>query len=293
MGNSEDEGTPTKTEQYDNDLTLTDVMIHVRRYLYYKFGKSKTWTKRLTWAGLTFSLIIGVIITGSLFSKLMGVPTLQNYQARFTPMEHDDYCEHTNQGKVYVTDDAGYSCKWKELNYETNCCKDSHITLIPRYSCATCNPNSLCCGVYEFCVSCCMDPSHEEIRDLVLEQPENIKLRETTDAFDYCRAVCRTNSKAIHATNQYKNSEKYCFGVEGPPLYNETVLESDTIEQHSAGVTSSAPGSTAAGKVEGYIDDSSSEDVVSAFKYGSTVRSSATVTTPALFIVLCIVFCLL
>src|SRR5690349_12737910 len=109
MGNSEDEGTPSKAEQqYENDLTLTDVIIHVRRYLYFKFGKSKTWTKRLTTAALTFTVLLGVFVTGSIFSKLMGVPNqLPNYNNQFITREHDDYCEHTNQGKIYVTDDAG------------------------------------------------------------------------------------------------------------------------------------------------------------------------------------------
>ena len=129
-----------------------------------------------------------------------------------------------------------------------------------------------------------MEPSHEEIRDFVLELPENFKLRETDDSFDYCRAVCRTNSKAVHGTNQYKNSEKYCFGIEGPPLVNETVvLESNKVnetmdEEQEMGTIPS---------------DNPNEEVASAFRFGSTHRSSGTTSTPGFMLLLLILFCFL
>jgi len=135
-------------------------------------------------------------------------------------------CEHTGQGKVYITDDQGAVCRWKDLNPITSCCRDYSVTKLQIFSCENCNKTIACCSVYEFCVSCCMDPAKQDLRNDILESVDT-KNREFEDptmlsAFDYCRAICRTSSKSIHSHNQYRNDDKYCYTLNAPPLQNKT-----------------------------------------------------------------------
>lgn len=42
---------------------------------------------------------------------------------------------------------------------------NSGTTMMSRYSCASCDPASQCCEVYELCVACCMDPQLQPQRE--------------------------------------------------------------------------------------------------------------------------------
>jgi hypothetical protein len=55
---------------------------------------------------------------------------------------------------------SGFVCSWKDLDRTTNCCHDTHLTDINRFSCDYCNETVFCCSVYEYCVSCCMYPGN-------------------------------------------------------------------------------------------------------------------------------------
>ncbi|MEE6525671.1 hypothetical protein FKM82_025840, partial [Ascaphus truei] len=65
-------------------------------------------------------------------------------------------CRNSVQGKLLITDDLGYVCERNELL--TNGCCNINVPSSKMYSCQSCLPNG-CCSVYEFCVSCCLQPN--------------------------------------------------------------------------------------------------------------------------------------
>jgi len=131
-------------------------------------------------------------------------------------------CEYTGQGKIFVTDDQGYVCKWKEWNAMSLCCKETEQTSIPRFSCQNCNTSASCCSIYEFCVSCCMEPDRSFMREHVSRKSDSPILKNAKNTFEFCKGVCRTNSKSIYLQNKYRNEDKYCYGIDAPPLQNTT-----------------------------------------------------------------------
>eukprot|EP01119_Soliformovum_irregulare_P005770 TRINITY_DN17520_c0_g1_i2.p1 TRINITY_DN17520_c0_g1~~TRINITY_DN17520_c0_g1_i2.p1 ORF type:complete len:249 (-),score=44.34 TRINITY_DN17520_c0_g1_i2:55-801(-) len=71
-----------------------------------------------------------------------------------------------------------------------------------------------------------MDPFKDSDREMFLRQRgsnEMIALARK-GPFDYCRAMCRTSSRSIHAVNKYRNDEKYCYGGEAPVIMAEKAL---------------------------------------------------------------------
>jgi len=114
---------------------------------------------------------------------------------------------------------TGHLCFWEQLNPITHCCNvfsgdtsnkivtdiDTTNTeaVLPlptfnRYACDACDPASNCCSIYEFCVSCCMNPTNYELLTLK-NQEEALKYFNiyTMDSFDVCSAICRTSSRSI------------------------------------------------------------------------------------------------
>lgn len=69
--------------------------------------------------------------------------------------ERSDGCRNSVQGKTLLVDDEGYVCP--RSNLLNNGCCDSNENI--QYSCDTCNKQEGCCGVYERCVSCCLNPN--------------------------------------------------------------------------------------------------------------------------------------
>lgn len=51
---------------------------------------------------------------------------------------------------------SGYICERKDLL--VNGCCNVNVPSTKLYSCDSCLPNG-CCSVYEYCVSCCLQPS--------------------------------------------------------------------------------------------------------------------------------------
>ncbi|XP_014217858.1 UPF0454 protein C12orf49 homolog [Copidosoma floridanum] len=78
-------------------------------------------------------------------------------------------CRNSVQGKFLIVDEQGYLCT--TYNVLPNGCCNPHelektamlsnsVPLIEkiRYPCTSCNPQG-CCEIYEYCVSCCLDPN--------------------------------------------------------------------------------------------------------------------------------------
>jgi len=155
-------------------------------------------------------------------------------------------CQRTVLGKIYVVDDRGQVCTWKDgIDSSTGCCKEQilmtpSIHIIPKYSCMNCNITANCCSVYEFCVSCCMEPKkytylRTQFENSILVapgspgQPSSI-LQNAQSPFEYCQAVCRTSSKSLQFQNKYRNDLKYCYGMEAPPIKAAFHTENKTVE---------------------------------------------------------------
>ncbi|XP_078150164.1 glycosyltransferase family protein isoform X3 [Carex rostrata] len=69
-------------------------------------------------------------------------------------------CKTTVQGRYLISDNkgtvyVGYVCTAPLLDSVSRCCPLGG----ERFSCQGCNLASQCCNSYEYCVSCCLDPS--------------------------------------------------------------------------------------------------------------------------------------
>lgn len=60
------------------------------------------------------------------------------------------------RGKDLITDQLGYICERKDLL--VNGCCNVNVPGTKQYRCDGCLPHG-CCGAYEYCVSCCLQPS--------------------------------------------------------------------------------------------------------------------------------------
>ncbi|KAL0883243.1 hypothetical protein ABMA27_016667 [Loxostege sticticalis] len=139
-----------------------------------------------------------------------------------TLQEHKDsndsvICRNSVQGRLLLVDDRGYVCHRNDL-MRNGCC-DPLADFSRRYSCESCKDNN-CCVIYEYCVSCCLDPSKRDLLELVLSKlsaEENVLFRTLTDDYELCLTKCRTSSHSVLHENSYKDpTHKHCFGHELP-----------------------------------------------------------------------------
>ena len=155
-------------------------------------------------------------------------------------------CRNSVQGKALIADDKGTSSKqlsWLNDNLSSffqsgyvcarqnvmsnGCCKPE-TEGTKRYSCDTCHNNG-CCAIYEFCISCCLQPDKKEVLQDVLGKAAgslNLLLASVTDHFELCLTKCRTSSQSVKNENSYRNSRaKHCYGESPPPLETEGTVE--------------------------------------------------------------------
>jgi len=128
--------------------------------------------------------------------------------------------------REFVVDEKGRVCKWQSLDYITGCCPD--LEPGPQETeinnCEQCKEN--CCAIYAYCVSCCLQPGNNF--------SVNSEDAKSTDKFNYCRTVCRTNSGSVINENQWKSDLKYCFPNQNPTKSTSDVpmknIEEDRID---------------------------------------------------------------
>ncbi|UYV84713.1 C12orf49 [Cordylochernes scorpioides] len=125
-------------------------------------------------------------------------------------------CRNSIQGKFLITDDKGYVCSRHQV-LRNGCCS-SLSARNKRYECNTCNPEIHCCKIYEYCVSCCLDPEKEILlKDFLAKTNLRQTYESVKDKFEFCLLKCRTSSKSVRIEHVYKDpNAKYCYG-EGPP----------------------------------------------------------------------------
>ncbi|KAL2298616.1 PREDICTED: UPF0454 protein C12orf49 homolog [Sturnus vulgaris] len=128
-------------------------------------------------------------------------------------------CRNSVQGKLLITDELGYICERKDL--QVNGCCNGNVPSTKLYSCESCLPNG-CCSIYEYCVSCCLQPSKQHLLERFLNRAaiafQNLFMA-VEDHFELCLAKCRTSSQSVQHENTYRDPiAKYCYGEYPPEL---------------------------------------------------------------------------
>ncbi|OQR96184.1 hypothetical protein THRCLA_07355, partial [Thraustotheca clavata] len=146
---------------------------------------------------------------------------------QFAPDDNSRLCKYTKEGVNFVTDSHGFTCKRDALN-TFGCCPDSNNA---KYSCLTCDVLSPhCCSDYERCVSCCMDPSNNELlRTFLLHADSNHPVYGSPHhltRFAFCSFRCRTSSASVQNQNSYRSFKNHCYGLHRPVI-NLDVVNSD------------------------------------------------------------------
>ncbi|XP_046353667.2 SREBP regulating gene protein-like [Haliotis rufescens] len=187
--------------------------------------------------------VLGVIFLGSLiyflaatFSKSDDL-VLEEYKVRKTqrqpfqwqakiPDEPETnnrtrhiHCRNSVQGKHLLVDERGYVCERRHIG-PGSCC-DIRGSSTRRYQCESCLSNG-CCTVYEFCVSCCLQPDKKTLLRRILREASNEPFNLfslVSDHFELCLAKCRTSSQSVQHENSYRDPKaKFCFGENPPDL---------------------------------------------------------------------------
>lgn len=178
-------------------------------------------------------------------------------------------CGNSIQGKYFISDSRGFICSRNDLNQTNGCCnsvahlKDSRkqssyensgykylrqnnftgrsIKLIKKqFDCTNCL--SSCCQEYENCISCCLSPANlqkyltvhlstQMVPRIVISDSNLITQRQS---FDYCKHVCRTNSKSVQMENSYRGYHNHCFSQQ------LSIIEKLPINSDRAGFQSSS-----------------------------------------------------
>lgn len=129
-------------------------------------------------------------------------------------------CRNSVQGKEFLTDELGYVCERKNLL--ANGCCDVKVPSTKQYCCEGCLVSG-CCEVYEYCVSCCLQPSKQPLLERFLNRAavafQNL-FTAVEDHFELCLAKCRTSSQSVQHENTYRDPiAKYCYGESPPVLF--------------------------------------------------------------------------
>ncbi|XP_055389673.1 SREBP regulating gene protein [Condylostylus longicornis] len=123
-------------------------------------------------------------------------------------------CRNSVQGKVLIVDDRGFVCQRSDLLW-TGCC-NIETPNTKQYLCETCNPQTNCCAIYEYCVSCCSNPNKRELLERVISKSkgrQSAVFASVRDHFELCLVKCRTNSHSVQHENKYRDPKtKHCYG---------------------------------------------------------------------------------
>lgn len=120
-----------------------------------------------------------------------------------------EVCANTVQGPYLITDNRGRVCPVTDVDVNSGCCSESES----KFLCLGCDLDSKCCDNYEYCVSCCQDPTITS-----LEYVQNIsrlgdsKQRHLKSVFLFCQDRCRHNSKSVVHENAYIGELHHCYG---------------------------------------------------------------------------------
>ncbi|EDW75181.1 uncharacterized protein Dwil_GK19833 [Drosophila willistoni] len=125
----------------------------------------------------------------------------------------DQHCRNSVQGIQWLADELGFVCQREQI-LPSGCC-NSELPDVSYYSCHTCNQTSMCCEIYEYCVSCCLHPDKRPLLETILEtvNAQRYIYAQVEDHFELCLVKCRTNSHSVEHENKYRNARtKHCYG---------------------------------------------------------------------------------
>ncbi|GMN59445.1 hypothetical protein TIFTF001_028536 [Ficus carica] len=132
-------------------------------------------------------------------------------------------CRNTVQGRYLMSDDNGYVCDALSVDPESRCCPEFG----EKFSCQGCNLLSQCCNSYEYCVSCCLNPSKtlkQHVLKMKIAKPASAGTY--ASVFDFCAGRCRHNSDSVVHENAYLSDFHHCFSMSSKsPGANSTQLE--------------------------------------------------------------------
>uniref|UniRef100_A0A0D6R8H5 SREBP regulating gene protein n=1 Tax=Araucaria cunninghamii TaxID=56994 RepID=A0A0D6R8H5_ARACU len=120
-------------------------------------------------------------------------------------------CKNTIQGRHLLADDRGYVCGVLSINPFSGCCPESS----EQFSCYGCDVNLQCCDSYEYCVSCCLNPSRT-IQELAIKMKVARQATAGTydSLFNFCTGRCRHNSANVVHENAYASEMHHCFSLQ-------------------------------------------------------------------------------
>lgn len=120
-------------------------------------------------------------------------------------------CRRTVQGRHLISDDNGYVCSSLSIDPWSHCCPRTGA----RFSCQGCKLDLQCCNSYEYCVSCCLDPSRTKERDVLkLKVAKPVTAGTYANIFDFCMGRCRHSSASVVHENAYVSDFHHCFMVQ-------------------------------------------------------------------------------
>ncbi|CAL1375896.1 unnamed protein product [Linum trigynum] len=138
-------------------------------------------------------------------------------------------CRTTVQGRYLLSDENGRVCDALSLDPQSRCCPMKG----ERFPCKGCNLLSQCCNSYEYCVSCCLNPS-----TTLVDEVTKVKMAKTATSgtypsvFDFCSGRCRHNSGSVVHENAYISEFHHCFSLPS----NQSVDDHTQLEARLIGV---------------------------------------------------------
>ncbi|KAJ3671500.1 hypothetical protein LUZ60_007579 [Juncus effusus] len=139
-------------------------------------------------------------------------------------------CKTTVQGRYLISDDNGYVCSSLSIDLSSRCCPKGE----ERFSCQGCNVESQCCNSYEYCVSCCLNPSRtREDQAVRIKIAKPITARTYSSVFDFCAGRCRHNSASVVHENAYASEFHHCFSMQ---QNSSAVSKESKIESKLTGI---------------------------------------------------------
>uniref|UniRef100_A0A8C1Y7E5 SREBP regulating gene protein n=1 Tax=Cyprinus carpio TaxID=7962 RepID=A0A8C1Y7E5_CYPCA len=96
---------------------------------------------------------------------------------------------------IHCRGSIGYVCERKDLL--VNGCCNVNAPSSSQHVCKSCLANG-CCSIYEYCVSCCLQPDKQPLLERFLNRAaegfQNL-FTAVEDHFELCLAKCRTSSQ--------------------------------------------------------------------------------------------------
>lgn len=133
-------------------------------------------------------------------------------------------CRNSMQGRDLLVDERGFVCN-ADYILANGCCDLLHSST-KYYTCETCDSSSHCCGIYEYCVSCCLHPEKRSLLELALEVIKGrqaMVYAQVADQYELCLVKCRTNSHSVEHENRYRDPKhRFCYG---PTQAHESQIE--------------------------------------------------------------------